>query len=240
MKIHALLSGPIPGTLASRNPDGLSDVYAMYHQLIARASTNFGSAPIIVGTIFGVVVFILLVCLIWFFARRRQETQDKERSVDLRSRPFPLDVKFGRSGSQPIHRTVSEPARALPVNSVPNSISLPPPSRTPRRPPPPRLRLSMPMVQNSKEGEGLRKQRSSISKSVLAGRWNTPLPPVSQGYGVGLMTREVTNAREPVHRQRSSISKAFLGSRWRAHLPPISQGYGVGLMTREVRNLSEL
>ncbi|KAJ7459422.1 hypothetical protein B0H11DRAFT_171152 [Mycena galericulata] len=238
MKIRALLSGLIPGTLASRTHDGLSDVYAMYHQLIARASANSGSAPIIVGTIFGVVVFILLACLIWFFARRRKETQDKERSVDLRSRPFPLDVKFGRSGPQSIHRTLLEPAQALP-NSVPNSISRPPPSRTPRKLPPPRLRLSMPMVQNSKEGEGLRKQRSSISKSVLAGRWNAPLPPVSQGYGVGLMTREVTNAEEPVHRQRSSISKAILGSRWRAHLPPISQGYGVGLMTREVRNLSE-
>ncbi|KAJ7493602.1 hypothetical protein FB451DRAFT_1214879 [Mycena latifolia] len=131
------------------------------------------TAPLIAGIVFGIAGCILLSCILWVLLRRRQEERDKERAVDLRSRPFPLSVKPGRSRIQPT--TIVIPPR-------PPRLEIASPHRMRRKaPPPPPLR--------SVAQKEARARRSSISKSILGLRWN--LPPVSEGYGVGLMTREV-------------------------------------------------
>ncbi|KAJ7447292.1 hypothetical protein B0H11DRAFT_2082861, partial [Mycena galericulata] len=190
MKIPLLQSGQtsVNGYETLRNNAEQASSCGTEDHLCARG-TDSGSypAPIVVGAIFGVVAFILLAGLFWVLACRRKEA----RCLDLRSRPFPLDVKFGRSGPQQIHRTLSEPAHPPLLNSISYSISPPRPSRQPREPPPPAPRLNMAILQTSKE-EIRRTERSSIYKSPREARWHAPLPPISQGYGVGLMTRDVS------------------------------------------------
>ncbi|KAJ6554271.1 hypothetical protein B0H19DRAFT_1153021, partial [Mycena capillaripes] len=226
------------GTLSIPNAPNSSEQAAnnvLSARLLSRGLQS--QLPIITGAIFGVVALILLAFLFWLFFRRRKEIQDKERATDLVSRPFPLSAKPGRSRHlHSIHTVLPSPA------PVPEGIS---PRRTRRKvPPPPAVAPPPPPPQHAKQKEG-RARRSSISKSIFGLPWH--LPPVSEGYGVGLMTREIrdpprkTNPPPNPHRgkqkqkegrRRSSISKSLLGLRW--HLPPVSEGYGVGLMTREV------
>jgi hypothetical protein len=156
------------------------------------------------------------------------------------SRPFPLSAKPGRSALPSIHTVLSPPAPVQQEGISPrrNRRKAPPPPPPP--PPPPR-----PQLAKQKEG---RARRSSISKSILGLR--SHLPPISEGYGVGLMTRRVADPlreappprphrgkRKEERTRRSSISKSILGLRW--HLPPVSEGYGVGLMTREIPDLGQ-
>ncbi|KAJ7769581.1 hypothetical protein DFH07DRAFT_1005732 [Mycena maculata] len=196
-------------------------------------------APVIAGAIFAAVGFILLSCLFWACMHHRKVARDQELGLDLRSRPFPVDLKPGRSGPQPIH--VQPPSSIHIVLSPPTSTPVPHISspRRPRKAPPPRLHITVPQTQR----ESGSTHRSSVVKS-MRDRWH--LPPISQGYGVGLMTREAAapspratlavpqteKPEEPVRTRRSSVSKSILGHRW--HLPPISQGYGVGLQSRAV------
>ncbi|KAJ7661946.1 hypothetical protein DFH06DRAFT_1191096 [Mycena polygramma] len=218
------LSGP---SHPERPSTGFS---ARFSAVISRGLQS--KAPIVTGTIVGTVALILFACLAWLLIRRRKEMQDKERAVDLVSRPFILSAKPGISRLQTTNTALSPPG------PVQEGIS---PRRNRRKPPPPPLQPPPLPPQHVKQKER-RTGHSSTSRSIF-GR-ASQLPPVSEGYGVGLMTqpREISHPhRTPppkkTHRDkrtRSSISKSILGLRW--HLPPVSEGYGVGLNTREVPN----
>ncbi|KAJ7161207.1 hypothetical protein C8R46DRAFT_1106719, partial [Mycena filopes] len=121
---------------------------------------------IIIGALAAVLALILLSCLLWLFLRRRKEAEDKERSLDLISRPFPLNARPGKSRLPAIRTQVSPPVFVPKVTS------------------PARARRKVFRPRDSAPTEASTStyytRRSSTAKSVLD-RWI--LPPISQGYG---------------------------------------------------------
>ncbi|KAJ6626032.1 hypothetical protein B0H10DRAFT_1999999 [Mycena sp. CBHHK59/15] len=211
MMITGALSSNIADAFQPGNILGRTSRYLVVEQTTLLTKRSSSKAPIIAGTIFGVVGVILMGLVIWFFLRRRQE-RDKELVPDLVSRPFPLRAP----------RTPRPSATASPHIPSPVFISDVVPYKPRRTVPPPPQRSSRPR----KDAPIL---RSSISKPNL----DSHLPPISEGYGVGLQTLSPQHdrTRQDIRTRRASISKSYASSD--PHLPPISQGYGVGLLTRE-------
>ncbi|KAJ7123627.1 hypothetical protein C8R44DRAFT_852484 [Mycena epipterygia] len=219
---------------------GRISTHLVDEQVKARGLPPNVPAPVLAGLILGAVACILLACLLWLFLRRRDARHANELALDLRTHPFPLSAKPGRSAAQlppPAMTRISSPVALLRTSSSGHGHDDTPGhghGRARRKAPAPPSRKA------AKVDKPERRRRSSISKSILGLRWH--LPPVSEGYGVGLMTRDVSadlgQPSAPVssgksgRRRRSSISKSILDLRW--HLPPVSEGYGVGLMTRDV------
>ncbi|KAJ7257528.1 hypothetical protein B0H12DRAFT_470597 [Mycena haematopus] len=155
---------------------------------IRHGQLSRSDAPIIIGAIFGTVALGLLAFLLWWlFFQRREKTEDGERAMDLVSRPFPLSAK---PRLRPIITALPPP---LPIH---NGVT---PRRTRRKAAQttsaPTLQ-SAPLHPKHKKKEG-RRQRSSLSQSIFG-----LLPPISQGYGVGMGL--VTTSREAADTARMS------------------------------------
>ncbi|KAJ6506610.1 hypothetical protein C8R45DRAFT_1208667 [Mycena sanguinolenta] len=217
--------------------DNAEQSVSVIHTFIRRALSR-SNVPVIAGAFLGAVALGSIACFLWLFFRRRKRLKDQEREMDLVSRPFPLSVK---PRLPPIITNLPPP---LPIH---NGVT---PRRTRRKAAQPQSAPPSPAPQHAKpKKEGRRHHRSSISESIRG-----LLPPISQGYGVGMGLR--TTRREETHtdqnpppsrpsrhgerkraqpqpakettsrRERSSISKSILGRRW--NLPPVAEGYGYG------------
>ncbi|KAJ7060250.1 hypothetical protein C8F01DRAFT_1369931 [Mycena amicta] len=163
--------------------------------------------PVIVAVTLGAIALFLFACLLWIYHMRRKQARKAAVAPDLLSRPFPLEVKPGRSRVQPAVTTFPSPPAPVEIASphrrrrrrqpvTPPAPIIPPP------PPPSRQELDREhkladrrerMRERAERRErerdqSERRRRSSTSKSILGVRWH--LPPISEGYGFGLMTRE--------------------------------------------------
>ncbi|KAJ7191558.1 hypothetical protein GGX14DRAFT_481301 [Mycena pura] len=156
------------------------------NRVFARAGALTSVAPVmIIGVFIGIIGTLVIGALVWIFVwRPRQKARDEEHAQDVASRPFPLSAKPGRSRLQPSISTVLQVSPPEPVKLAS------PHRRRRRRPPPPPPLIPTDQNRSSAQREH-RARRSSISKSVLSWRWR--LPPISEGYGVGLMTREISD-----------------------------------------------
>ncbi|KAF7297425.1 hypothetical protein MIND_00976100 [Mycena indigotica] len=180
-------------------------------KLTRRRESATPKLPLILGVVFGAFALILICSICWVYYKQRKIKSHTSISPDVISRPFPLeaksypvDTKLGHSRIQPAVSTF--PLRPAPVEIAsphrrrrrqPAAPPVPPPSAS-------RLRLERQIereLQRAQRREKIREKaeirererdqaerRTSTSKSVLGLLWH--LPPVSEGYGVGLMTRE--------------------------------------------------
>ncbi|KAF7307971.1 hypothetical protein MKEN_01158600 [Mycena kentingensis (nom. inval.)] len=175
-------------------------------------------APIVVGAVLGAVALILIGCLVGMYIQRRKEVHEEVDSPDILSRPFPIEAKPGHSRTQPALSTFPAPPAPVEIASphrrkrrrhmaAPPAPIIPPPlppaeGEAPRRTRHHRdrdrertraRRGEISNAERDRERDRERRNRSSTSKSILGLRWH--LPPISEGYGVGLMTRESLDFR---------------------------------------------
>ncbi|KAJ7804113.1 hypothetical protein B0H14DRAFT_1624958 [Mycena olivaceomarginata] len=205
-----------------------------FNALVSRGLPS--KTPIIAGVISGTIALISLACLLWLFFRRRKEIQDKERAIDVVSRPFPLPVKRPRLA--PIITALPIP----PPQPAHKGVGVTPRRTRRKAPPPPTQPPPAPPSQHAGAAKKTKDRTRGRTRRASPGRGlRLHLPPISEGYGVGLgvgpMTRDAGPAQPPPYHElngkakarRSSISKSILNLRWGLPPPPVSQGYGVGL-----------
>ncbi|KAJ7054584.1 hypothetical protein C8F01DRAFT_1374211 [Mycena amicta] len=178
-----------------------------YHFILTRRSPGglVSMIPLIVGVTLGAAALLLVACILWIYYTRRKKAR---KAADLLGRPFPLQVKPGRSRVQPAITTFPSPPAPVEIASshrrrrrrrqpvIPHASEIMPPSPPPsrralereRKLAERRERIRRRAERRERERErSERRRRSSTSKSILGRRWH--LPPISEGYGVGLMTR---------------------------------------------------
>nr|GAT48796.1 predicted protein [Mycena chlorophos] len=200
----------------------LSLVSPRIHRVVLTRRTISNAFPVAIGAALGAVGLALLSCIAWIYYRRRRGTAPQQAqtvSPYLVSRPFLLDTKLGRSRLQPAVPAPVEIASPHRRRRRRNPVTPPAPIIVP--PIPPAASRNRERHERAVQREQVRAQRrerarqkaerkeqerdvaertvpvgrrrSSTSKSVLGRLWH--LPPISEGYGVGLMTRESLDFR---------------------------------------------